>query len=37
MEYLETLTPGNLVEIGTREGGSLFMLFRVLPPESTII
>ena len=37
MEYLETLKPGNLVEIGTREGGSLFMLSRVLPPESTII
>jgi len=37
MEYLGALHPGNLVEIGTREGGSLFMLSRVLPPNSTII
>ena len=37
MEYLGGLQPGNLVEIGTREGGSMFMLSRVLPPHSTII
>jgi len=37
MEFFETLQPRNLVEVGTREGGSLFMLSRVMPPESTII
>jgi cephalosporin hydroxylase len=37
VENLYELQPGNLVEIGTREGGSLFMLSRVLPPNSTII
>jgi cephalosporin hydroxylase len=37
VEYLATLRPRNLVEIGTRDGGSLFMLSRLLPPNSTII
>ena len=37
MEFLETLRPQNLVEVGTREGGSLFMLSRIMPPGSTII
>jgi len=37
MQFLEKLQPRNLVEVGTREGGSLFMLSRILPPGSTII
>jgi cephalosporin hydroxylase len=37
MQFLEKLQPHNLVEVGTREGGSLFMLSRILPPGSTII
>src|SRR6202012_2252681 len=37
MQFLEKLQPRNLVEVGTREGGSLFMLSRILPPGSTIV
>ena len=37
MQFLEKLQPCNLVEVGTREGGSLFMLSRIMPPGSTII
>ena len=35
--YLRPLQPANLVEVGTRAGGSLFMLSRVLQPNATII
>lgn len=37
MDLVASLRPRNLVEIGSRDGGSLFMLSRVLPPQSTII
>ncbi|HSI12911.1 MAG TPA: class I SAM-dependent methyltransferase [Chthoniobacter sp.] len=37
MGCMAAMQPRNLVEVGTREGGSLFMLSRVLPPGSTII
>ncbi len=37
LDYLRTLQPSNIVEVGTREGGSLFMLSRVLAPKATII
>ncbi|EDY20153.1 hypothetical protein CfE428DRAFT_2077 [Chthoniobacter flavus Ellin428] len=37
MQFVEKLQLRNLVEVGTREGGSLFMLSRILPPGSTII
>jgi predicted O-methyltransferase YrrM len=37
MALMANLRPRNLVEVGTRDGGSLFMLSRVLPAQSTII
>jgi len=37
MGCVAAMQPRNLVEVGTREGGSLFMLSRVLPPGATII
>lgn len=37
MECMAAMQPRNLMEVGTREGGSLFMLSRVLAPRSTII
>lgn len=37
MQFVEKRQPRNLVEVGTREGGSLFMLSRILPPGATII
>jgi predicted O-methyltransferase YrrM len=37
MECVAAMQPRNLVEVGTREGGSLFMLSRVLAPGATII
>jgi len=37
MGCVAAMQPRNLVEVGTREGGSLFMLSRVLPLGATII
>lgn len=37
MGCVAAMQPRNLVEVGTREGGSLFMLSRTLPPGATII
>lgn len=37
MDCLAALQPRNLVEVGTREGGSLFMLAQILPPGATVI